>query len=145
MASRKYKYKKPKYRRPMRGAAKTEESKARSMQTSWRFATNRTETLTIDDAKALIKNPPNCPYCEKPIFWRDFSLDHIIPKSKNGANDHTNLVWTCRICNMSKGDLTGVEFKLLLNFLNDHPNMKESVLARLRAGGKAYGRGRRRR
>lgn len=144
MASRKYKYKKPKYRRPRRGAAKTEDAKARSMQTSWRFATNRTETLSIDAAKALIKNPPKCPYCEIVIPWREFSIDHIIPKSKGGANDYTNLIWTCRTCNMSKGDLTGMEFTALLAFLNEHKTMKDSVLARLRAGGRAYGRRRRR-
>ena len=143
MVSRKYKYKKPKPRRPRRGAAKTEEAKARSMQVSWRFATNKTETLSIDAAKVLIKNPPNCPYCETIIYWRELSIDHIIPKSKGGANDSSNLVWTCRTCNISKGDLTGEEFKALLAFLNEHKTMKDSVLARMRAGGRAYGRRRR--
>jgi 5-methylcytosine-specific restriction endonuclease McrA len=135
-------YKKPRYRRR---TARTEDLKARSMQASWRVATNRQGTLSIADAKEIIKDPPNCPYCEKQIDWRQLSIDHVIPWSREGTGDPDNLVWSCRECNSSKGSLTGDEYKLLLEFLNQHPLMKENVLSRMRAGGAAYGRKRRRR
>ena len=127
----------------------SEIAKARSMQGAWRKGTNRTETLSIDDAKEIIKTPPTCQYCLLPIPWQELSLDHVIPKSRGGESVPSNLVWTDKRCNLTKGDLNDTEFKALMKFLNRHPKMKESVMGRLRAGGAVYGRrrtsGRRRR
>jgi 5-methylcytosine-specific restriction endonuclease McrA len=128
-------YRKPKYKKPRRGAAKTIEAKARSMQSSWRKATNQTGTLTIKDAKKIIENPPTCPYCKQVIHWRELSIDHAMPRSRDGACDPSNLVWAHRSCNLAKGNLNAVEFTLLMEFLNQHPSLKDSVLLRLRAGG----------
>ncbi len=35
------------------------------------------------------------------------SVDHIIPISKDGTNDESNLRWTCRSCNCSRGNRNG--------------------------------------
>lgn len=32
------------------------------------------------------------------------SVDHIIPVSKGGTNDESNLRWACRSCNCSRGN-----------------------------------------
>lgn len=136
MARRAYKYRKPK-----RGVAKTFDGKARSMQTSWRKYTGT--TLPIQAAKDIIKAPPNCPYCGKPVPWNRLSLDHIVPTSRDGENHADNLVWVDAECNRTKGDLTGDEFKALLAFLATWPRMKTSVLDRLRIAGALYGRSRR--
>jgi 5-methylcytosine-specific restriction endonuclease McrA len=32
------------------------------------------------------------------------SVDHIIPVSKGGTNDESNLRWMCRHCNCSRGN-----------------------------------------
>ena len=139
-------YRKPTKRKYNKGArrALTEDAKARSMQSSWRKATNSTETLTIADAKKIISNPPKCPYCKLQINWPLLSIDHMVPRSLDGPCEAANLIWCCRICNLSKGDLTDVEFIALMEFLNQHPRMKDSVLSRLRAGGAVYGRRKRR-
>ena len=134
-----------KYRKARRGAAKTPESKARSLQSSWRQATDRTGTLTIKDAKKIVADPPMCPYCGKVIPYREISIDHIQPRSKGGASEPANLVYCDRRCNQAKGNLNGTEFKLLMAFLDAHPAIKESVMSRLIAGGAAWGRRRRRR
>jgi 5-methylcytosine-specific restriction endonuclease McrA len=99
--------------------------------------------LTIADAKGIINSPPTCPYCHRDPHWNELSFDHVQPRSREGPDEATNLVVCCRTCNMEKGNLTGEEFKLLLQFLADHPVMKESILLRLRAGGAALRRRRR--
>lgn len=141
---RRHKYPK-KTAKKRRRAAKTPDSKARSLQTSFRHATDRTGTLSMEEARKIVANPPNCPYCEKPIPYREISIDHIQPRSKGGSSDPENLVYCDRRCNQAKGNLNGAEFKALMAFLNEHPSIKESVLSRLVAGGAAWGRRARRR
>ena len=38
-------------------------------------------------------------------------VDHLIPLSKGGSDDPSNLVWSCRKCNSSKSDLTVSEWE----------------------------------
>lgn len=132
---------KRKYSKPKRGAAKTIEAKARSMQTSFRKYTGT--TLTIAAAKEIINNTPECPYCLIKIPWNQLSYDHVQPSSREGLNEVANLILCCNPCNRQKGNLTGDEYKALLVFLGGYPVMKESVLLRLRAGGAALRKRRR--
>lgn len=136
-------YTKPRYRRPRKGTVQSQANKAKSLQTSFRQATDRTDSLSIDAARALVANPPSCPYCEQPIPYREVSIDHMQPRSRGGPDVKENLVWCCRTCNLTKGALTVQEFKALLAFLNEWPEMKDNVLTRLRAGGARFGRRRR--
>ena len=53
-----------------------------------------------------------CEYCHAPevIFNFHFELEHIVPSSRQGANDETNLALCCRACNLRKSDhVTGVD------------------------------------
>jgi 5-methylcytosine-specific restriction endonuclease McrA len=43
-------------------------------------------------------------YCRKDGLLIPLNVDHIIPASKNGSNDISNLQLTCLSCNMRKGD-----------------------------------------
>ena len=45
-----------------------------------------------------------CQYCRE-HFQKDLlTLDHVIPKSKGGKSNWTNIVTCCKSCNSSKGD-----------------------------------------
>lgn len=44
-----------------------------------------------------------CQYCFEKFPLKQLSLDHIIPKSKNGPCEHDNLVLSCVFCNRLKG------------------------------------------
>jgi len=136
---RKYKYRKPRPlgRRP-KGAAKSTDAKARSIQTSWRRYTGT--SLPLPDAKQIIANPPQCIYCGNLVNWHDLSIDHKIPRSRGGADSADNLVFVDKNCNLSKGSLTDAEFTVLLQFLEAHPMMKTIVLTRLRAAGLIFSR-----
>lgn len=53
-----------------------------------------------------------CEYCRAPeaIFNFPLEVEHIIPLSREGANDLTNLALACRSCNLYKADyLTGTD------------------------------------
>lgn len=141
MRRKAYRYKKPTRRK---GSAKTTESKVKSLQSSWRQATNRTESLSKEEAEQIVHNPPTCPYCHTTPHWKDLSIDHVQPRSREGLYERSNLAIVCRSCNLSKGNLTGDEYKALLDFLKDWPVARESILLRLRAGGAAL-RGRKKR
>ncbi len=76
------------------------------------------------------------PLSKKNIFKRDqftcqycgsqsgpFTIDHVIPKSKNGKDDWTNMVCACVRCNNLKGQntLKEVNMKLLRTPKEPHP------------------------
>jgi 5-methylcytosine-specific restriction endonuclease McrA len=48
----------------------------------------------------------SCAYCEQPSE----QIDHIIPLSKGGLHDISNLVGACKKCNLSKRDKSVEEF-----------------------------------
>jgi 5-methylcytosine-specific restriction endonuclease McrA len=50
-----------------------------------------------------------CAYCEVPLDGV-YSVDHMIPLSRNGNNDWSNLAVTCPPCNMRKHTRTVEEF-----------------------------------
>ena len=60
----------------------------------------------------VAKNSSNiCAICGKPIFSyrEDFSVDHIIPLSRGGTNDISNLRATHKFCNTLKDNMTDEE------------------------------------
>ena len=47
-----------------------------------------------------------CEYCRAPevLFNFPFEVEHIVPKSKNGSGQDSNLALACRGCNLFKSD-----------------------------------------
>src|SRR5437660_7430667 len=47
-----------------------------------------------------------CEYCRAPeaIFNFPFEVEHIVPRSRHGADDDSNLALACRSCNLGKSD-----------------------------------------
>ena len=43
-----------------------------------------------------------CPYCEGPIVGLGH-MDHVVPLSKGGTNERSNLKYVCASCNRAKG------------------------------------------
>jgi hypothetical protein len=45
-----------------------------------------------------------CEYCHAPevVFNMPFEVEHIVPRSLDGADDQTNLALACRSCNLWK-------------------------------------------
>ncbi|MFH7245502.1 MAG: HNH endonuclease [Spirulina sp.] len=47
-----------------------------------------------------------CEYCKAPevVFNFPFEVEHIIPLSRQGSDDDSNLALACRSCNLRKGN-----------------------------------------
>ena len=62
-----------------------------------------------------LRDDNTCQYCDKRFAYVDLTIDHVIPKSRGGSNDWTNLVACCKRCNQKKGPRTPVEANMKLN------------------------------
>lgn len=58
-----------------------------------------------------------CFYCKVQLAPETISIDHVIPRSRNGSNTPDNIVITCVDCNTLKATRTGLEF---LSFINGY-------------------------
>ena len=64
-----------------------------------------------------------CVYCDEDLSNAEVHLDHVIPESRGGLTNYSNLQVTCRKCNLAKGVLSESEFttrlrQRALNILN---------------------------
>ena len=51
-----------------------------------------------------------CAYCDSNQQKKELTLDHVVPQSKGGKNEWTNLITSCKKCNNNKGDMDVKEF-----------------------------------
>jgi 5-methylcytosine-specific restriction endonuclease McrA len=50
-----------------------------------------------------------CQYCKQMFSNKELTLDHVIPKSKGGKTEWTNIVTACKKCNNVKANHTHVK------------------------------------
>lgn len=50
-----------------------------------------------------------CHYCTL-FVGKAGTLDHVVPKCQGGASAKSNLVWSCRGCNLAKGAMSAEAF-----------------------------------
>lgn len=56
--------------------------------------------------EVLLKSHSRCAHCGRPVhIGSNFSIEHVIPLSKGGTNELSNLVALCKECNKEKSDL----------------------------------------
>lgn len=63
-----------------------------------------------------------CAYCGSA---KNLTIDHVLPKSRGGKNEWTNLVTCCHKCNFKKADKTPEEAGMKLRFKPFTPNIIE--------------------
>ena len=62
--------------------------------------------------EVFIRDGYTCQYCG--VQTRDLTIDHVMPKSRNGAHTWENLVSACKTCNHRKGGKTVQEARMQL-------------------------------
>jgi 5-methylcytosine-specific restriction endonuclease McrA len=83
-----------------------------------------------------------CPYCEEPIQWNGWSLDHKKPVERGGTNAYDNVHVVCRRCNRAKGSVSDKAFKAILKTMRQYPRAYKELLARLSYGGSFHSQSR---
>jgi 5-methylcytosine-specific restriction endonuclease McrA len=63
-------------------------------------------------SKIYKRDNHTCVYCGS---TKNLTLDHVIPRSRGGTNEWTNLVTSCFNCNLKKGNRTPEEAKMVLS------------------------------
>jgi len=76
----------------------------------WPAVIARTDTKSIEEGVKLkneslfYRDHGRCAYCERAITMSEMTCDHVIPKSRGGQYEWTNIVSSCPSCNSLKGD-----------------------------------------
>ncbi len=66
-------------------------------------------------AAILLRDAYTCQYCGATPGRDDLTMDHVLPRSRGGYHDWTNLTTACKRCNQIKGSCTPEEVGMHLN------------------------------
>ena len=69
--------------------------------------------LKFSKRNVFLRDKGKCQYCNTSLMLNNFTIDHIVPKSRLGATHWTNCVLACKKCNYKKS-----------NFLLNETNME---------------------
>jgi 5-methylcytosine-specific restriction endonuclease McrA len=72
-----------------------------------------------------------CQYCGRKALLTELTYDHVVPRSKGGGTDWTNIVTACYECNRRKGGRTPREAGMQLLAHPVQPNWVPAVTIRI--------------
>jgi 5-methylcytosine-specific restriction endonuclease McrA len=76
-----------------------------------KYIKHHVRTLRASRPRIYKRDNYECVYCGSK---KDLTLDHVLPKSRGGGNDWTNLVTSCFKCNLKKGNKTPDEARMFM-------------------------------
>lgn len=83
------------------------------------YIKNKIKTFKVNRIRVYRRDQYECAYCGSK---KQLTIDHIIPKSRDGKNSWENLITCCLPCNLKKGDRTPEEAGMPLRFRATTPN-----------------------
>ena len=69
-----------------------------------RFVRNNHVNVKFSRKNIFLRDDYTCQYCEERFDPKDLTCDHIIPKSRGGITEWSNIATSCTRCNLRKGD-----------------------------------------
>lgn len=76
------------------------------------YIVHHTKKLKINRNRIYRRDNHQCVYCGS---RKNLTLDHVVPKSRGGGNDWTNLVTSCSKCNVKKANRTPEEARMKMS------------------------------
>jgi 5-methylcytosine-specific restriction endonuclease McrA len=71
--------------------------------------------LTPSRKNVFKRDLHTCQYCSVELNRDNATIDHVLPRSRGGKHEWTNLVACCLRCNRRKGDRTPNEAEMVLS------------------------------
>jgi 5-methylcytosine-specific restriction endonuclease McrA len=68
------------------------------------FVRNNRLNVRFSRRNVFLRDDYTCQYCGDRFEPRHLTCDHIMPKSRGGITEWTNIVTSCVYCNLKKGD-----------------------------------------
>lgn len=93
-----------------------------------RYERVRRPTVRLSRKNVMLRDGHQCQYCQKHLPVRDLNIDHVLPRSRGGADSWENLVTACRPCNLRKGRRTPDEAGMRLSRTPAVPRWNGSML-----------------
>ena len=84
------------------------------------YIKNSNMSVEISRKNILLRDGYKCQYCG--VQSKALTVDHVIPKFRNGLDSWENLVAACKNCNQIKGEKTPEEAKMPLLKRPKRPN-----------------------
>ena len=72
------------------------------------------KSRSLSRKNILLRDHSTCQYCGRQSSPSELTLDHVLPRSRGGANTWLNTVAACGGCNQRKGDRTPSEARMPL-------------------------------
>lgn len=94
------------------------------------------QTIRFNRRNIFARDSNRCQYCGKKFPTSELSLDHVIPRSRNGETSWENVVCSCVKCNVKKGGRTPQEANMHLIKLPVKP--KRSPMLSMKLGNPKY-------
>ena len=83
---------------------------------------NRKKGLSFSKKNILRRDNYTCQYCG--TSNHPLTVDHVIPKSRGGKTNWTNIVVACKTCNLKKGNRSPFEVDMQLRQLPRKPDQQ---------------------
>lgn len=68
-----------------------------------RYERTRRPVIRLSRKNVMLRDAHQCQYCGCRPAVRELNIDHVLPRSRGGADSWENLVTACRVCNLRKG------------------------------------------
>ena len=94
------------------------------------------QTVKFNRRNLFARDGNRCQYCGKTFPTQELSLDHVMPRSRNGPTTWENIVCCCVACNVRKGGRTPDEANMKL--VRQPVKPKRSPLLTIKLGNPKY-------
>ena len=96
-----------------------------------KYVTKPVKNLKFSRANVYARDGYKCMYCGDKCASDELTYDHVMPRSKGGKTEWTNIVTCCYLCNRQKGGRTPREASMSLLAEPKQPNWVPAVAIRI--------------
>ena len=89
-------------------------------------------TPPLSNRELFSRDRHTCMYCLDAFADKHLTRDHVVPTSRGGRDEWTNVVTACKACNQRKADRTLTEIGMRLKAVPYAPNHAEWLILRNR-------------